>query len=168
MGKQQSKGFTLIELMIVITIIAVLLSLALPAYQDYTIRAKVTEGLSISAGVKAGVAETCQTDPLASWSSIAELGYSEIVSSEYVEWVDSTSSLFAGLGFGLPSCLVPVIGFRSINTGADVEPAIFLVGVLGQGRMQWLCFQAAGESKHVPASCRNPIPLIPGLPSGGA
>jgi len=164
MSKHQSKGFTLIELMLVITIIAVLLSLALPAYQDYSIRAKVSEGLSISSGVKSGVAETCQTDPLASWSSITELGYSEIVSSEYVEWLDSTSSLFALLGFGLPSCILPVIGFRSINTGADVEPAIFLIGQLGQGRMQWICLQVAGEPQHVPASCRNPLPLIPGFP----
>ncbi|MBT8053088.1 MAG: prepilin-type N-terminal cleavage/methylation domain-containing protein, partial [Gammaproteobacteria bacterium] len=46
--KRVSKGFTLIELMIVIAIVAILLALALPAYQDYTIRAKVTEGLSVA------------------------------------------------------------------------------------------------------------------------
>ncbi|NNK52653.1 MAG: prepilin-type N-terminal cleavage/methylation domain-containing protein, partial [Xanthomonadales bacterium] len=63
--KRVSKGFTLIELMIVIAIVAILLALALPAYQDYTIRAKVTEGLSVAASPKLAVSETCQSDPLA-------------------------------------------------------------------------------------------------------
>ena len=61
--KRVSKGFTLIELMIVIAIIAILLALAIPAYQDYTIRSKVGEGLSVGAGAKFAVSETCQTDP---------------------------------------------------------------------------------------------------------
>jgi prepilin-type N-terminal cleavage/methylation domain-containing protein len=61
--KRVSKGFTLIELMIVIAIIAILLALAIPAYQDYTIRSKVTEGLSVSASAKLAAAETCQSDP---------------------------------------------------------------------------------------------------------
>src|SRR5210317_1403184 len=61
--KRVSKGFTLIELMIVIAIIAILLALAIPAYQDYTIRSKVTEGLSVAASAKLAAAETCQSDP---------------------------------------------------------------------------------------------------------
>ena len=52
------KGFTLIELMIVVAIIGILAAIAMPAYQDYTVRAKVTEGLNLAAAAKLAVAET--------------------------------------------------------------------------------------------------------------
>src|SRR5262245_21958022 len=52
------KGFTLIELMIVVAIIGILAAIAIPAYQDYTIRAQVSEGMNLAAAAKAAVAET--------------------------------------------------------------------------------------------------------------
>lgn len=55
--KTMQKGFTLIELMIVVAIIGILAAIAIPAYQDYTIRSQVTEGLNLASAVKAGVAE---------------------------------------------------------------------------------------------------------------
>ena len=61
MFKKMQKGFTLIELMIVVAIIGILAAIAIPAYQDYTIRAKVTEGLNLADSAKTAVAESFQS-----------------------------------------------------------------------------------------------------------
>ena len=59
---KQQKGFTLIELMIVIAIIGILAAIAIPAYQDYTIRSKVSEGLNLAGSAKLAVAETFDSE----------------------------------------------------------------------------------------------------------
>ncbi len=74
MMKKQQSGFTLIELMIVVAIIGILAAIALPAYQDYTIRAKVTEGLVLASSAKASIAEGWQTDELVGMNA-AIVGY---------------------------------------------------------------------------------------------
>jgi len=85
MLKTVQKGFTLIELMIVVAIIGILAAIAIPAYQDYTIRAQVTEGLNLAGAVKASVAETfSQTGLWPANNTAAGVGLANEVSGKYV------------------------------------------------------------------------------------
>ena len=85
--KSVQKGFTLIELMIVVAIIGILAAIAIPAYQDYTVRAQVTEGLNLASDMKASVAETFANT--GSWPlNNAALGITATKSGKYVTGVE--------------------------------------------------------------------------------
>jgi len=140
MTKKIQQGFTLIELMIVVAIIGILAAIAIPAYQDYTIRAQVTEGLNLASDLKAGVGEFFANE--GTWPATeADLGLTEVKSGKYVESVAVENGTivitFGGaandnlLSTGATLAIRPrvsanddVVWLCGNNTGADANPAL--------------------------------------------
>jgi type IV pilus assembly protein PilA len=85
--KSVQKGFTLIELMIVVAIIGILAAIAIPAYQDYTIRAKVTEGINLADSAKTAVAEGFQSNDVAGLTAAADSWNSAFTATKYVSTI---------------------------------------------------------------------------------
>ena len=143
--KRVSKGFTLIELMIVIAIIAILVALALPAYQDYTIRTKVAEGLSVAASAKLAAAETCQSDPALTGMNNTLAGYT-FEASTYVATVNISG------GCNVDDDITINAGVTSAT--GTVAGTITLTGDINVGNISWVCTSSL-DNRFVPATCRS-------------
>ena len=140
--KRVQQGFTLIELMIVIAIIAILVALAVPAYQDYAVRTKVGECVSNTAPAKLAVAETFQSEGTYPANNAAA-GF-DFQPTEFCNAINIAGS---------------TITATTINTGAGAaggsEGNIVLTAAdVGNGQLTWNCTNTLGKNAHVPASCR--------------
>ncbi len=146
MKNQFQKGFTLIELMIVVAIIGILAAVGLPAYQDYTIRAQVSEGPVLSGGLKTAISE--YYSDRGQWpASNTTLGISA-VSGSYVSSVTSSANVITVTY----SNTAPQRAHANINgstvaiTGSDATDSI-----------KWACTTGGTNgvpSKYLPSSCK--------------
>lgn len=141
--KKTQQGFTLIELMIVIAIIGILAAIALPAYQNYTIRTKNAECLSVAGSAKLSVSETAQDRGALTEVTATNTGYG-FTSSTYCNTVGIATG-------GVITAVTKDTG------GAVVTFTLTPDGAVADGRIDWTC-TASGQtnSAQIPAECRAP------------
>lgn len=157
MNKTLQKGFTLIELMIVIAIIGILAAVALPAYQDYTVRAKVTEGMIAGSSMKIAVTEMFADSGIAGVKAYSDLiktdpeklklkaGKIDAINVDAVTGAISVKMLIPQLAAGTADTII----FTPKIAGAVISDTN------ATGTIQWSCKDSTIEEKYLPAECRG-------------
>src|SRR6266403_585203 len=173
MLNKMQKGFTLIELMIVVAIIGILAAIAIPAYQDYTIRAKVTEGLNLADSAKTAVAESFQSGGLPGLTAAATSWNGAFVPTKYVLTITMANGAAAFPG-AITITYNPAV-ITQLVAGANVlvlTPNVLGAALTGAaaGNIDWACtsvvnttaaaqklvFAPGGSvlAKYVPTNCK--------------
>lgn len=146
MKKQMQKGFTLIELMIVVAIIGILAAVALPAYQDYTIRAKMAEVIGMAAAAKTSVSEyyvSMGSMPTGATSAGLNTSTDQSIYIQTITYAQGSTS-------------EATITYEIDNLDPAEGDFVF-AGVGSANGVTWTCNAGAGtdiEAKYLPANCR--------------
>jgi type IV pilus assembly protein PilA len=168
MLNKMQKGFTLIELMIVVAIIGILAAIAIPAYQDYTIRAKVTEGLNLADSAKTAVAESWQSGGTTGLSAAATSWNSGFVATKYVTTITMSATT------GVITVTYNATAIPQLGAGTTMLLTPFIQGTVLPntlaGNIDWACTSADNKTataqsmgaaakgsiltKYVPSNCK--------------